>query len=406
MKLKLNSEYGRLKAVITHRPGIEIERLTPKNTSELLFEDVPYLEGMRNEHDEFTSLIRNSVGSEVYCLKDLLIEVMLYKDLKSRLVYHTLAKTNMQFLHDDILARYSTAEIASMLIAGIKIKELKRKIKSEVFNRHDPESYVINPSPNLYFMRDPAAVVQNGVICSHMKFSGRQEESNLLRTIFENHPDFMGAFDPIYPTGDAMEKIPTIEGGDVIVLSEKALAIGCSERTDEKAIELVAGQMLGKSTVERIYQVELPAKRNFMHLDTVFTIIDENLIVTYPEAMSAILQTCVYKLDKEDESGKPLLNKESINESIISVLRKEIPYLEIVETGDGNPDFSSREQWYDGANVFALSPRRVISYNRNKYTNRALREAGVEVIETSSSELSRGLGGPRCMTMPLWRMEV
>jgi arginine deiminase len=122
--------------------------------------------------------------------------------------------------------------------------------------------------------------------------------------------------------------------------------------------------------------------------------------------MSSILQTCVYIKDGEDENGNPTLNKECVNESIISVLKKEIPYLEVVETGDGNPDFSSREQWYDGANVFAVSPRRVISYNRNKYTNRALREAGVEVIETSSSELSRGLGGPRCMTMPLWRVEV
>ena len=254
-------------------------------------------------------------------------------------------------------------------------------------------------------MRDPAAIVQAGVVCSSMKFSGRQGESILLRTIFENHPDFSEIFDPIYPVewdGDA----PTIEGGDVIVLSEKALAIGCSERTDEKAIELVASQVMKKSAVERVYQVDLPSKRNFMHLDTVFTIIDENLIVTYPDAMNSVLQTCVYKQDGENEKGDPVLHKECVNESIISVLKKEIPYLEAVETGDGNPDFSSREQWYDGANVFALSPRRVISYNRNKYTNRALREAGVEVIETRSSELSRGLGGPRCMTMPLSRMEI
>jgi arginine deiminase len=293
-----------------------------------------------------------------------------------------------------------------MLIAGIKVKELKKKIKGALINKLEDEAYIINPSPNLYFMRDPAAVVQDGVICSHMKFSGRQGESNLLKTIFENHPEFKDLFNPVYPVSTSGEDISTIEGGDIIVLSDKALAIGCSERTDAKAIELVAGQILNKSTVERIYQVDLPAKRNFMHLDTVFTIIDENLIVTYPDAMSSILQTCVYRKDGEDENGDPVLNKECVNESIISVLQKEIPYLEIVETGDGNPDFASREQWYDGANVFALSPRRVISYNRNKFTNRALREAGVEVLETSSSELSRGLGGPRCMTMPLWRMEL
>ena len=294
MNLRLNSEFGKLKAVITHRPGREIERLTPANTSELLFEDVPYLEGMQKEHDEFTNLIKNSGEAHVYRLRDLLIEVMFDQNLKSRLFETVLNKSGSAFLVDDVLARYSTAECASMLIAGIKVKELIRKIRGDQINKLDGEAYIINPSPNLYFMRDPAAIVQDGVICSHMKFSGRQGESNLLKTIFENHPDFKGAFNPVYPVKVEGSDLPTIEGGDIIVLSDKSLAIGCSERTDEKAIELVAGQILNNSTVERVYQVDLPARRNFMHLDTVFTIIDENLIVTYPDAMSSILQTCVY----------------------------------------------------------------------------------------------------------------
>jgi arginine deiminase len=239
-----------------------------------------------------------------------------------------------------------------------------------------------------------------------MKFSGRQGESHLLKLIFENHPDFKAHFKPVYPGNGITGETPTIEGGDVIVLSDKALAIGCSERTDEKAIVLLAKQVLKNSSVERVYQVDLPSKRNFMHLDTVFTIIDENLIVTYPDAMNSVLQTWIIRKNGVDAEGNVIIDKECVQESIITVLKKEIPYLEIVETGDGNPDFAMREQWYDGANVFAVSPRRVISYNRNKLTNRALREAGVEVLETSSSELSRGLGGPRCMTMPLWRMEV
>jgi arginine deiminase len=405
MNLKLNSEFGKLKAVITHRPGKEIERLTPANTSELLFEDVPYLEGMQQEHDEFRGLIRDAVGAKVHRLHDLLLETMLDKELKLSIFRDLLHKMDSSSLLEDILARYSTSECASMLIAGIKVKELKKKIGGAFIDSMEKEKYIINPSPNLYFMRDPAAVVQGGVIYSHMKFSGRQGESNLLKTIFENHPEFKDKFNPIYPV-DGNADVPTIEGGDVIVLSEKALAIGCSERTDEKAIELVAKQVLKYSAVERVYQVDLPSKRNFMHLDTVFTLIDENLIVTFPEAMNSVLQTCVYRQENVDTSGEIVLHKECVNESIITVLRNEIPHLEIVQTGAGNPDFSSREQWYDGANVFAVSPRRVISYNRNKFTNRALKEAGVEVIETSSSELSRGLGGPRCMTMPLWRMQL
>jgi arginine deiminase len=140
-----------------------------------------------------------------------------------------------------------------------------------------------------------------------------------------------------------------------------------------------------------------------MHLDTVFTIIDENLIVTYPGAMDAELTTVIYRKENLDEQGNVILSREVINDSFLNLLNKEIRYLEVIETGGGNPDFAEREQWYDGANVFAISPRRVISYNRNKYTNRALKEAGVEVLEIRSSELSRGLGGPRCMTMPLER---
>jgi arginine deiminase len=189
----------------------------------------------------------------------------------------------------------------------------------------------------------------------------------------------------------------------VIVLSDHALAIGNSERTDRKAIEEVARQVMKEGNVQRVYEVDLPTKRNFMHLDTVFTMIDENLIVTYPDAMDSILRTSVWHADEKDDKGNLQLKEERVNESIISILKKEIPYLEVIETGAGNPDIASREQWYDGANVFAVGPRRVISYNRNKFTNRALREIGVEVLEIPSSELSRGLGGPRCMTMPVDR---
>jgi arginine deiminase len=405
MNLKLNSEFGRLKAVITHRPGKEIERLTPANTSELLFEDVPYLEGMQREHDEFRALIRDAVGAKVYRLHDLLMETLQKSAVKTALFSRLMESMDSESFVEDFLARYSTAECASILVAGIKVKELRKKMNGSLISAMEKERYIIHPSPNLYFMRDPAAVVQAGVINSHMKFSGRQRESGLLKVIFQNHPDFKSAFASIYPP-QKVEELPTIEGGDVIVLSARALAIGCSERTDEKAIELVSKQVLKHSQVERVYQVELPSKRNFMHLDTVFTIIDENLIVTFPEAMNSVLQTCVYVEDGRTETGEVIVHKECVPESIITVLRKEIPHLEVVHTGAGNPDFSSREQWYDGANVFAVSPRRVISYNRNKFTNRALKEAGVEVLETSSSELSRGLGGPRCMTMPLERMEL
>jgi arginine deiminase len=242
-----------------------------------------------------------------------------------------------------------------------------------------------------------------------MKFPIRNRESFIMRMIFENHPLFKENFNLIYPHDtieEALtEKYPDIEGGDIIVLSGKALAIGNSERSDPEAIKEIAKEVLKDGKVERVYEVLLPKKRNFMHLDTVFTIIDENLVVTYPDAMQAVMETRVHRKEGQDENGNTILSTEILKESILEVLKKEIDYLEIISTGDGNPDYASREQWFDGANVFAIGPRRVISYNRNRHTNRALREAGVEVLVIPSSELSRGLGGPRCMTMALDRMD-
>ena len=392
MELRLFSEYETLKAVITHRPGHEIERLTPYNTGELLFEDVPYLEVMQQEHDRFTDLIKQATGAQVFRLHDLLIDVLQDEKVKMEMFLEFLASSGVAHRIGDFLPRYSTSECATILTAGIKVKELKQKYQCAELDQYKGTDYLLSPCPNMYFMRDSAALVQTGVICGQMKYKGRQRESRLMRHIFTHHPLFKDNFNMIYPNDEIVGDVPSVEGGDVIVLSKKALAIGCTERTDARAVELVAKQVLKTESVERIYEVVLPPKRNFMHLDTVFTIIDENLIVTYPDAMDAILQTNVYRKDGLDKSGKVILHKEVVNDSIVNVLKREIQYLEVIETGDGNPDYSSREQWYDGANIFAISPRRVISYDRNKFTNRALSAAGVEVLETSSSELSRGLG--------------
>lgn len=409
MKLRLNSEFGTLKAVLMHRPGKEIDRLTPYNISEYLFEDMPYLEIMQQEHDEYRSLIKGATGATVYRLLDLLIESLIDDDLLIKAFQIALAPNNLGHLAEDIIGRFSTLECANALIAGVKVRELKKKLQHKSLDALGEHSFAIVPSPNSYFMRDPAAVVQTGVISCQMKHPIRNRESFIMRMIFENHPVFKENFNLLYPK-DTIEEALTekhadIEGGDIIVLSAKALAIGHSERTDSEAIQEVAKEVLKDGTVERVYEVFLPKKRNFMHLDTVFTIIDENLVVTYPDAMQAVMETRVHRKEGVDDQGKTVLSTEVLKESVLEVLKKEIDYLEIIHTGDGNPDYSSREQWFDGANVFAIGPRRVISYNRNRHTNRALREAGVEVLTIPSSELSRGLGGPRCMTMALDRQD-
>ena len=404
MNLKINSEFGTLKAVMMHRPGREIDRLTPYNKEYLLFEDVPYLEAMQKEHDFFTDLIKQTTGAQVFRLQELLIQVLSNHNILEHLMFQALKKSGLTHLNAPMLDRLSTAECAAALMAGVKVHELKRKIPNLPAGELMDSAFVIPPSPNLYFQRDPMAITPGGIIFSSMKMPGRQREADLLRVIFENHPEFKDHVKAIYPH-NGQDNPPSIEGGDVIVLSHEAVAIGNSERTDEKAIYQVAKALLAEGTVQRVYEVHLPKKRQFMHLDTVFTILDENLVLTYPDALNAVLQTSLYTL-KEREGDKVHIKRQVLQESLLTVLSREIPHLEILSTADGNPDYSLREQWFDGANVFAIGPRRVISYNRNKHTNNALRNMGVEVLEIPSSELSRGLGGPRCMTLPLSRAKI
>ncbi|MBN3519911.1 arginine deiminase [Algoriphagus lutimaris] len=404
MNLRINSEFGTLRAVLMHRPGKEIDRLTPYNKEFLLFEDVPYLEALQKEHDAFSNLIKESTGAQVYQLRELLIRVLYDEDILLKLVRESLKKSGLVHLAEDILERFSTAECASILTAGLKIHELRKKIPNLNSGELMESAFAISPCPNLYFQRDPMALTPGGIIFSSMKMDGRQREADLLRTIFENHTDFKDNVNRLYPI-QGHDNPPSIEGGDIIVLSGKAVAIGNSERTDEKAIYHAAKAMLAEGSVERVYEVHLPHKRNYMHLDTVFTILDENLVLTYPDALNSVLQTSRYTL-KEIKDDKVHIKREVLNESLLTILEREIQHLEILHTADGNPDYSLREQWFDGANVFAIGPRRVISYNRNIHTNRALRQLGVDVLEIPSSELSRGLGGPRCMTMPLSRSRV
>ncbi|MGM0945554.1 MAG: arginine deiminase family protein [Bacteroidota bacterium] len=404
MNLRVNSEYGTLKAVLMHRPGREIDRLTPYNKDFLLFEDVPYLEALQQEHDVFSNLIKSSTGATVYQLRELLIRVLYDREILLKLVKDSLKRSGLVHLAEEILERYSTAECAAILTSGLKVHELRKKYPNLDAGELLEYAFLITPCPNLYFQRDPMALTPSGIIFSSMKMEGRQREADLLRTIFENHPDFKELIHPIYPSS-GQQNPPSIEGGDVIVLSHEAVAIGNSERTDEKAIYQVAKALLAEGTVKRVYEVHLPEKRNYMHLDTVFTILDENLVLTYPDAMNAVLKTSCYTL-KEIQDDKVHIRREVLKESLLTVLEREISHLEVLATADGNPDYSMREQWFDGANVFAIGPRRVISYNRNIHTNRALRNMGVEVLEIPSSELSRGLGGPRCMTMPLSRARV
>ncbi|SHN18132.1 arginine deiminase [Cyclobacterium lianum] len=401
MQLSISSEFRRLREVLIHRPGKEIDRLTPYNKKLLLFEDVPYLEEMQREHDVFTTTIREKCGAKVYFFEDLLLDILMKDTLRRELMNEALSASRLGHLTDELLGVLSVEDCAKALMAGIKVHEVRRKMSAVSLADLMDVAFLIPPCPNLYFQRDTAAMVPGGMVFSSMRLPERQREANMVRRIFENHAHFTDRFQKLYPL-DAHNNPPSIEGGDVIILNEKAVAIGYSERTEEKAIYHLAKTLIAAGRVERIYEVHLPKKRNFMHLDTVFTILDENKVLTYPDAIQSVQRVSMY-VRKSDEAAEVHVKRVHLKASLREILKQEIQGLEIIGTDRVNQEYALREQWFDGANVFTIGPGQVISYNRNKHTNRALREFGIEVLEIPSSELSRGLGGPRCMSMPISR---
>ncbi|MDO6438304.1 arginine deiminase family protein [Cyclobacterium sp. 1_MG-2023] len=403
MHLTINSEFATLKEVIVHRPGREIDRLTPYNKHLLLFEDVPYLEEMQREHDVFTKLIREKCGAKVYYFDTLLGDILSDDKLRNELIREALAVSRLEHLTDELLGVLNKDQCVQALIAGIKVHEVRGSVSSHALADLLDLAFLIPPCPNLYFQRDTAAILPGGIVFSSMRLIERQREANMVRKIFENHSLFKNKIHQIYP-GTSNNHNHSIEGGDVIILSDKAAAIGCSERTDEKAVYHVAKSLITDGPIERVYEVHLPKKRNFMHLDTVFTILDKNRVLTYPDALQAVQHISVYTR-KENDSEVINIKRTVLKSTLREVLKKEIDNLEIIGTDKVNQEYALREQWFDGANVFTIGPGQVISYNRNKHTNQALRDFGIEVCEMPSSELSRGLGGPRCMSLPIARSE-
>ena len=287
--IQLDSEFGKLKKVLMHRPGNEIDRLKPDNLEELLFNDIPFLPIMAQEHDNYVKTIREISDARVYILNDLLTDILTNEHLAEQMFTEVLPD-ECKPMAGEILEKHSTAQTAYMLTSGLNVRMAKRKIHSRILDNYPKAAFLIPPKPNLYFTRDPAAFTQGGVILSQMHYPARQRETYLVEMILKNHPEFKDHCRFIEP-GMALGPTATVEGGDVIILSNKALAIGNSERTNSQAIEHIAKELIGKGQVERVYEVMLPKKRHYMHLDTVFTMVDENLVVTFLDALQEIRST-------------------------------------------------------------------------------------------------------------------
>lgn len=403
--LNVTSEIGKLRTVLLHRPGQELENLTPEYLQKLLFDDIPYLPIVQKEHDYFAQTLRDN-GIEVLYLSTLLSEALHTEEIKKQFVYDILTESKISvddsfYVIADYLLSFDTSKMVEKIMAGVRkdeIEHMKKKHLYEILTSHYP--FYLDPMPNLYFTRDPSAVVGNGLTINKMREPARQRESLFMQYIVKYHPRFANKDIPIWFNRDF--EYP-MEGGDELVLSKDTIAIGISARTAAKSIERFTLNLFhSQSDIKRVLAVEIPKSRAFMHLDTVFTMIDYDKFTIHSAIQDADGKMDIYVLEKgPDNETLNITHKTNLLETLKEVLGlKEIL---LIPCGGGDMIAGPREQWNDGSNTLAIAPGKVVTYDRNYVTNELLRTNGVEVIEVLSSELSRGRGGPRCMSMPLVR---
>jgi arginine deiminase len=387
-----------------HRPGRELDRLTIDNKDELLFDDILWLEEAQKEHDAFADLLRDN-GVEVVYFRNCLAHVLREQEIRSDLLDKVLA---MEALDLPVarslkshLMEIPGPDLAEVLISGITKREAivaMGACTSLFLMVHDEDDFLIRPLPNLYFQRDPYSFVKNGVVVSVMNFPARRREPLYAKLVFKYHPYFEKV--SLLFGDEPQDGYPyTIEGGDVHVLSEDCVAVGVSQRTRAGTIQIVGSRLAERAGVRTVLAVDIPKHRAYMHLDTVFTMVDRDAFTIYPGVQRAMR---IWEL-RYDEAGTLVSIEE--NDDLVNCLKKNLnlEQVRLIETGGGNPVLAARDQWNDGTNTFSIAPGVVVTYRRNVVSNTVLRENGIKVFEVKGDELGRGRGGPRCMSMPLSR---
>lgn len=289
-------------------------------------------------------------------------------------------------------------------MAGIRKKEIPKNRKMHLYEMlEDIYPFYLDPMPNLYFTRDPAATIGSGLTINRMSKPARRRESLFMEYIIKYHPRFSSHEIPVWIDRDYRF---SIEGGDELVLGNEIVAIGISERTTAQAIERLAISLFQKNSgFKKVLAIEIPKKRAFMHLDTVFTMVDVDKFTIHPAILGPAGEMNIYILEPgEDQESVKITTTHNLIDTLKAVLGKSEVVL--IPCGGGDPIASEREQWNDGSNTLAIAPGVVVTYDRNYVSNELLRQHGLEVIEVQSSELARGRGGPRCMSMPLVRKDL
>lgn len=407
MAIHVKSEIGKLKKVMLHRPGQELEHLVPEDLERLLFDDIPYLKTAKIEHDMFAEIMRGQ-GVEVVYLEDLTADVLKNPEKKEQFVREFIAEGGASAakvrdqLYDYLMKISDEKELVLKTMSGIRASELNVKMSCPLVSLVKKESqFLLDPIPNLYFTRDPFACIGNGVSLNRMYSRTRRRETLYGKYILKYNPDFAGKV-PFYYDRD-MDF--SIEGGDILNLSNKVIAIGISQRTTPEAIELLAQNIFvdKASEIETIIALDIPAVRAFMHLDTVCTQVDYDKFTIHPGIMQTLR---IFEIKPGDRKGQ--LKVTESDEMLSDILAKylELDKVTLIKCGGKDRIASEREQWNDGSNTLCIEPGKVVVYDRNYVTNEILRQHGIEVLEMASSELSRGRGGPRCMSMPLEREDL
>jgi arginine deiminase len=411
------SEVGRLRTVLVHRPGRALERMTPHNREEFLFDDLVWVERAQREHDDFVTVLRDR-GVEVLYLHDMLVETL---DISAEARYHIVARAVSAYTVGPSLVRdlreylvgLPAERLADALIGGLLLSEIDGLDPAELARYSlgavltDVDSFVLPPLPNTMFTRDSSAWLYGGVVLPPLFWHARRIEVVNTSTIYRFHPRFTGAeFRFWYPPDGDAERFAvedlgqgvSLEGGDIMPIGNKTVLVGMGERSTGRMVEHIARSLFSDGAAERIIACRMPQDRAYMHLDTVMTFVDHDAVTIYPRVIEATKVYSVRPGDRPD--GFEITEERGMLEALADALG--VGQMRVVPTG-GDEFQAAREQWDDANNVVAIEPGVVVGYSKNTNTNAALRAAGIEVIEIEGSELGKGRGGCHCMTCPISR---